>query len=293
MIALFDIGGTSVKYGVADEKDEKFRLSGSSETASDAKELKGPGIREKVTGLVEELKRKYEISGISVSTAGMVDEEKGTILYANENIPEYTGLDWKNYMEQRFGVRCEVENDVNAAALGEYAYGAGAGCRSMLMLTIGTGIGGAVILDSKILHGHSHSAGEIGYMRMEGSTFQELASTTALVKRAGELLNEKDLNGRMIFERAKAGDQACSRAIGEICRIIADGVFNCVCLLNPEIVILGGGIMGQKEYLRPVMDRYLDNAMTEETRKNTRVEFAALNNQAGLAGAYYHFITKQ
>lgn len=99
----------------------------------------------------------------------MVDEEQGRILYANENIPDYSGLEWKKHMEARFKVPCQVENDVNAAALGEYAYGAGAGCESLLMLTVGTGIGGAIIQDGRILRGHSHSAGEIGYMRMKGA----------------------------------------------------------------------------------------------------------------------------
>lgn len=293
MIALFDIGGTSIKYGVAGESRKGFALLESGETASNARKLKGPGIEEKVVRLAEILGKKHPLTGISISTAGMVDEEQGRILYANENIPDYSGLEWKKHMEARFKVPCQVENDVNAAALGEYAYGAGAGCESLLMLTVGTGIGGAIIQDGRILRGHSHSAGEIGYMRMKGSTFQELASTTALVRRAGFLLDEKDLNGKVIFERAKEGEANCVQAIQEICQILAEGIFNCVCLLNPEVVLLGGGIMEQKEYLRPVMDRCLREVMTKEAYENTRLEFASLKNQAGLAGAYYHFLTKQ
>ena len=151
MIALFDIGGTSIKYGVADENREGFFLVGSGETDSNAKKIKGQGIEKKVIQLTEKMAGQYAISGISISTAGMVDAAKGRIVYAHENIPEYTGLDWKTDIQTYLHLPCEVENDVNAAALGEYVYGAGAGSRSMLMMTIGTGIGGAIIQDGRIL----------------------------------------------------------------------------------------------------------------------------------------------
>lgn len=292
MIALFDIGGTSIKYGVADENREGFFLVGSGETDSNAKKIKGQGIEKKVIQLTEKMAGQYAISGISISTAGMVDAAKGRIVYANENIPEYTGLDWKTDIQTYLHLPCEVENDVNAAALGEYVYGAGAGSRSMLMMTIGTGIGGAIIQDGRILRGHTNSAGEIGYMYMDGKAFQDIASTTALVQTAQKLIGEKELNGRIIFKRAMEGDKICAAAIEDICRKIAAGIFNCVCLLNPEVVLLGGGIMEQKEYLRPILDKCLRDIMTEETYKHMHLEFAALKNQAGLAGAYYHFLIK-
>lgn len=293
MIALFDIGGTSIKYGLADENRSGFALVEAGETDSNAKEIKGLGIQEKVIRLTEKMAEKYLLTGVSISTAGMVDEKMGCILYANENIPEYTGVDWKKKFDVHFQLPCEVENDVNAAALGEYAYGAGAGYESLLMMTIGTGIGGAIIQEGRIIRGHSHSAGEIGYMYMDGMAFQDIASTTALVRKVEKMLGEKDLNGRMIFQRAQNGDRICATAIEEICRKIATGIFNCVCLLNPEAVILGGGIMEQKEYLEPILDKCLREIMTEETYRHMRLEFAVLKNQAGLAGAYYHFLMRK
>lgn len=293
MIMLFDIGGTSIKYGIAEENADRFSLIDSGETASNAKKLKGHGIESKITEIIEKKSKLYSLSGISISTAGMVDEKEGCILYANENIPEYKGMNWKKDIEHRFQMRCEVENDVNAAALGEYAYGAGMGCHSLLMMTIGTGIGGAIIQNGQIIRGHSHSAGEIGYMRIGENAFQDIASTTALVKRAESLLNEHNLNGRIIFQRAICGNSSCIKAIYEICKIIAVGIFNCVCLLNPEMVLLGGGIMEQKEYLYPVIDKSLRDVMTEEAYLHTRFGFAKLKNHAGLAGAYYRFISEK
>ena len=289
MIALFDIGGTSIKYGVADENREGFFLVGSGETDSNAKKIKGQGIEKKVIQLTEKMAGQYAISGISISTAGMVDAAKGRIVYANENIPEYTGLDWKTDIQTYLHLPCEVENDVNAAALGEYVYGAGAGSRSMLMMTIGTGIGGAIIQDGRILRGHTNSAGEIGYMYMDGKAFQDIASTTALVQTAQKLIGEKELNGRIIFKRAMEGDKICAAAIEDICRKISAGIFNCVCLLNPEVVLLGGGIMEQREHLYPRIRERMDGYLLPFIAARTRLAMAQLGNRAGMLGAFYHF----
>ena len=283
-----DIGGTTIKYGIINEA-ERFRYRDERPTEA---HLGGSHIMKKVIELIRGLMKECSSEGICVSTAGMVDCKTGIITYAAPLIPEYTGTPVKEILENTFAVPCEVENDVNAAALGEYVYGAGAGSRSMLMMTIGTGIGGAIIQDGRILRGHTNSAGEIGYMYMDGKAFQDIASTTALVQTAQKLIGEKELNGRIIFKRAMEGDKICAAAIEDICRKIAAGIFNCVCLLNPEVVLLGGGIMEQKEYLRPILDKCLRDIMTEETYKHMHLEFAALKNQAGLAGAYYHFLIK-
>lgn len=294
MIAVFDIGGTSIKYGLVDElkTDEngcELVIKNANETETNAKSIGGMGILNKLKQLTHEIIDREELTGIAISTAGMVDEKTGIIIYANENIPEYTGIRLKEELEKEFAVRCEVENDVNAAALGEYYYGAGRGHKSLLMLTIGTGIGGAIILDGRVLHGHSHSAGEVGYMLVDGEEFQNLASTKALVKRAEKLTGKSELNGRLIFEAAKTGDILCTQAIEEMCSILAKGIANCTYIINPEMLVLGGGIMSQEEFIRPILDKYLRNNMRNTVYKNTTVAFAKLKNQAGMIGAYCNF----
>lgn len=306
MIAAIDIGGTSIKYGMLLETEEKPRFLIKGETASNAKLLGGPGIRRRVIGLIEQMIKEapqeeekgsgevvppeaLSLKGIAISTAGMVDAREGRILYANENIPNYIGQSWKADMEEYFQVPCSAENDVNAAALGELAYGAGLGCDSMLMLTVGTGIGGAVILDRKIYRGFSQSAGEVGYMLVDGEPFQDIASTTALVRMAERLTGEKGLNGRVIFARAMEGDPHCRQAIEKQCEILAKGISNAVCVLNPERVVLGGGIMEQSAYLRPILEKYLEKYMNEAMFRSLQLAFARLGNDAGMAGAYYYF----
>lgn len=262
------------------------------EVSSDARVLKGPGILHRVESLIAKAMRQ-DIKGIAISTAGMVDAEKGCIQYANDNIPEYTGLQFKQQLEARFHIPCWVENDVNAAALGEAVFGAGKGAAHVLMLTIGTGIGGAVVIDYTIYRGCSGSAGEIGYMWVKDHHFQDIASTTALVQHVEAQTKEADLNGKIICTRAKRGDAVCMQAIRELCSHIAIGVSSCACLMNPQIVILGGGIMTQKELFAPLMETYLKQYMNEEIYAHTQLAFAQLGNRAGMVGACAYWMKQE
>ena len=165
-----DIGGTEIKYGVLDE-NELFLTKDKMPTEA----FKGgPSLLEKAVGIVREYLKLWRGDGICVSTAGMVDVEKGEIFYSAPLITDYAGTKIKARMESEFGLPCEVENDVNCAGLSEAVSGAAAGSRSALCLTVGTGIGGCIIIDGNVYHGFSNSACEVGYMHMEGSDFQTL-----------------------------------------------------------------------------------------------------------------------
>lgn len=292
MLITFDIGGTSIKYGIFTLRKGQPVFVMQNEISSDARVLKGPGILQRVETLIAKAMQQQDIEGIAISTAGMVDAEKGCIQYANDNIPEYTGLAFKQLLEARFHMPCWVENDVNAAAL-ETVFGAGRGAAHALMLTIGTGIGGAVVIDHTIYHGYSGSAGEIGYMWVKDRHFQDIASTTALIQHVEAKTQEADLNGKIICARAKRGDAVCMQAIKELCSHIAIGVSSCACLMNPQIIILGGGIMTQKELFAPLMEAYLKQYMNEEIYAHTQLAFAQLGNRAGMAGACAYWMIKE
>lgn len=293
MLITFDIGGTSIKYGIFTLRKGQPAFVMQNEISSDARVLKGPGILQRVETLIAKAMQQQDIEGIAISTAGMVDAEKGCIQYANDNIPEYTGLAFKQLLEARFHMPCWVENDVNAAAFGETVFGAGRGAAHALMLTIGTGIGGAVVIDHTIYHGYSGSAGEIGYMWVKDRHFQDIASTTALIQHVEAKTQEADLNGKIICARAKRGDAVCMQAIKELCSHIAIGVSSCACLMNPQIIILGGGIMTQKELFAPLMEAYLKQYMNEEIYAHTQLAFAQLGNRAGMAGACAYWMIKE
>ena len=144
-----DIGGTEIKYGIMDEKEMFLAKDRTPTEASKG----GPCLLEKVVGIVRDYLKVWKADGICVSTAGMVDVEKGEIFYAAPLIPDYAGTAIKARMEAEFGIPCEVENDVNCAGLAEARSGAAAGSRSALCQTVGTGIGGCILNDCRVFHG--------------------------------------------------------------------------------------------------------------------------------------------
>ena len=302
-----DIGGTKTKYALLGEKgeilstyekDTEAQRGGSfilenvkGEIRRVLEELKG----ELTEGTQEEKKAESLLAGICISTAGMVDEIKGEIIHAGPQIPEYKGCKWKEEIEHRFSIPCEVENDVKCAGLGEYTFGSGKGTSSMLCLTIGTGIGGSFILNGEVYHGTSHSAMEIGYMQIPGGMFQRMASTSALVKRVASRKGEPEelWNGKRIFEEVAKEDKICLEELDRLCDALSIGLSNLCYAFNPECIVLGGGIMEQKDILLPKIWGHLQEHLVPIVAENTRLLAASLGNRAGLLGAYVHFQNRQ
>ena len=291
-----DIGGTSIKYGVLSEKGEIFIDGTISTKVTEKENFILSDVKKLVRNILDEYK-KYEIKGICVSTAGVVNPEKGKIVFAGPTIPKYTGTEIKKELEKEFSLPCEVENDVNCAGLGEYWKGAGKGSKSMVCLTIGTGIGGSVILDGKLLNGIGYTVGEIGYMDVNGNHIQNIASSRYLVEKVQKEKREKEgitdaITGVDIFELAKKGDEICVTAINEIISNLSVGIRNIMYLLNPEVIVIGGGITAQKEYLEEKIRKEVNDGMISDMFRKTRIELAQQGNQAGLLGALYNFLNK-
>ena len=291
-----DIGGTSIKYGVLSEKGEIFIDGTVSTKVTEKENFILSDVKKLVRNILDEYKN-YEIKGICISTAGVVNPEKGEIAYAGPTIPKYTGTKIKEELEKEFSIPCEVENDVNCAGLGEYWRGAGKGSKSMVCLTIGTGIGGSVILDGKLLNGIGYTAGEIGYMDVNGSYIQNIASSKYLVEKVQKEKVKREgitdtITGVDIFELAKRGDEICIAGINEIISNLAVGVRNIIYLLNPEVIVIGGGITAQKEYLEEKIRKEVNDGMISDMFRKTRIELAQQGNQAGLLGALYNFLNK-
>lgn len=290
-----DIGGTAIKYGVLRE-DGSLVLR--RETPTHAAARRGPGIVSCVERCITELLQEYPAEGICISTAGMVNPERGEIFYSAPLIPDWAGTRLKAILETKFHLPCEVENDVNCAGLAESRSGAGKGKQFCLCLTVGTGIGGCLVMDGKVYHGAADSALEVGYLKLPGGDFQDLASTKSLVEKVERIQREKqlpsgNLNGKIIFDRAKDGDETCIRAINEMTDTLGMGIANLCYVLNPDAVILGGGIMAQEAYLKPRIEAALKRYLLPTVAANTALLFAAYRNEAGMLGAFYHFIDKQ
>lgn len=286
-----DIGGTSIKHSIIDDTGS-FITKG--QVATDAQKG-GTIVLDKLRQIIKDYTANNKITGISISTAGIIDPDKGEVIYASDRLPDYTGTKIKEILEKEFGITTEVENDVNCAGLSESFVGAGKGAKICVCLTIGTGIGGCIIIDNSIFHGFSYSACEVGYVNINGEDLQDVASTNTLVEKVARRKNISldELNGKKIFESAKQGDKDCVEEIDTMINNLAIGIANIVYVINPEVVILGGGIMAQGKYMQDKFNQALkEKIMVESIYKNTKIAFAQNGNDAGMLGAFYNFIER-
>ena len=287
---VIDIGGTQIKYGVISEMRE-FLLQ---------KEVKtrayngGSYVMEKVELLISEVQKQYTLDGVCISTAGMVDEVEGTILFANTNIPGYTGMEIKKRIEDKFHLVCEVENDVACAGLCEVYYGVAKGSKSCVCITVGTGIGGCIILNGQVYHGYSNAAGSVGYLPLFSTTLEAEASMRALENRINKNeISKEGLSGKEIFLKAKNNDRRCQNEIAYMCDRLGYGIACICCILNPEVVVIGGGVAAQGKEFQMLVKTALKKYLEPEIEKNTRLELAEYRNCAGMLGAFQHYCMRQ
>ncbi|OLU36259.1 ROK family protein [Ileibacterium valens] len=286
-----DIGGTAIKYGVITNQDEVLLQK---ETPTNAKILGGKGLAQKVHDLCKQLIQEFpNVEGIAISTAGVVDTEKTEIIHASNAIPGYIGVNYREELAD-LNLPVEVENDVNSAGLSEYVSGSAKGTKSALILTIGTGIGGCFIEEGRLSHGNTYSACEVGYIPIDGVAFQDQAATSALVRSVAMLKDEPECewNGRRIFECAENGDEVCEAEIEKLARRIGKGIASLCFILNPQVVVLGGGIMARQDILRPWIEAGFVSNSIPLIAKNTEIRFASHQNAAGMKGALVHFLQK-
>ncbi len=285
-----DIGGTAIKYGIVQSDGTVVKAQ---ETPTEAHQG-GKALARKVCQLAQACKEACpEVKGVAISSAGIVDTQKASILYASAAIPGYAGINFREELAD-LDLPIEVENDVNCAGLSEYTSGSAKGSQTALVLTIGTGIGGCFIDQGRLHHGHTYSACEVGYMPLLGEPFQNLAAASAMVANVAKRKNEpvEMWNGRKIFELAKANDTICQEEIERMCTYLGQGIAAICYILNPEVVVLGGGIMAQDKVLRPLIEESFTNASIPLISDATRIEFASHQNAAGMKGALVHFLSE-
>ncbi|UJL45776.1 ROK family protein [Virgibacillus sp. NKC19-16] len=287
----FDIGGTLLKYGVLNETGGIIEKN---EMVTEA-HLGGIEVLKKVKHIGDGLMKSYNISGICISTAGQVDSKNGEILYASSLVPHYTGMHIKKELEAYFSLPVAVENDVNCVGIAESWIGKGKDAKSLFCLTIGTGIGGSYIIDNKLHTGHSFSGGEIGYIPIEGSQLEELASTRTLVRNVASEkgIEENKITGKEIFELALKGDDICIQEIERLVYYLSKGIATIAYMMNPEMIVIGGGITNQKDYLYPLIMEQLEKDIIPSLLRKTKIEIADHLNDAGMIGALRHFLIQE
>jgi glucokinase len=303
-----DVGGTTMKAAVVDDQGHAFphvSLPTEPERGQDVGlETMCQTIRKAVTAAGLTLD---DIAAIGVATPGTMDLKTGYILDP-PNLKPWRNVPVRDHIAHVFGKPTAFQNDANAAAMGEYWTGAGAGVRSLVMFTLGTGVGGGIIVNGEVLEGeHSHGA-ELGHMKIEMShprlcgcgkrgCLEAYASATAVVKRTEEALadvpspklhqlrQEKKLTARAIFDAAKEGDPLAVRIVDETAAILALGAANLMHIINPEMVVFAGGMVEAGDWFLQQIRRHVPNFAFPVPAERTQIRFAQLGSDAGFIGA--------
>ncbi len=297
MILCIDIGGTAVKLALMDDEGN---LSDRCETSVSFDNYETP-VLATVLQAAEEMLSAAKAAGIGISTAGLIDTNTGTVLQAN--IPGYSGTELKREFEEAFGIPVWVLNDANAATLGECFTGRAKGLQHVMMLTLGTGVGGGLVLNGHAYQGAQGIAAELGHFPLYNGglrcgcgklgCFEAYASTGALVRRLQAATGEDELNGRIIFARAESGEQVICDELSNWIGDIAAGIVGLVHIFNPEMVLIGGGVSVQEKLLMaPLRKRVLEQVMPGFAY-GLRIERATLGNDAGLIGAGRYWMAQQ
>jgi glucokinase len=299
-----DIGGTKIAGALVSESGEIFR------------ELKVPtpasnpdAIADAVISLVEELGKGEQVLAVGVAAAGFIDADRANIVYA-------PNLSWRNEpfkakLASRLNVPVFIENDANAAGWAEYRFGAGVGVKHMVMLTIGTGVGGAIIVDGHMLRGGFGIAAELGHMNVvpdgelcgcgQKGCLESYGSGTALLNaakrlaasgeargsRLAELQEEVGvLTGAEVYRAILERDPGALGLLNDLGRALGRAVASICAVLDPELVVIGGGVSAAGDLLlEPIRQAYLEHLPARGFRPELRIEAAQLVNDAGVVGA--------
>ncbi|MBL4937147.1 ROK family protein [Clostridium sp. YIM B02515] len=299
-VLCFDIGGTFIKYGVVTEGG---RILYKDKTATPRAKCR-INIPIKLSEITNVLKDKFNLEFVGICTAGQVDIDKGEVIAGGVNFEDYSGAKLSEDIYKSTGLKAFVENDVNAAALGELWMGGGKEIDSFVCITLGTGIGGAIVIDRKLYRGFGGYAGEVGHMtiNLKGEEcncgfigcFERYASTSALVKKyieaSGVSNSQKEelkTNGEEVMKKVKEGDAAACTVYREYLAALVAGLVNLTHILDPGCILIGGGISAQGDLFFEEVNRLFQEKVMKPYGSYTRIIKADLDNDAGLLGAAY------
>jgi glucokinase len=299
-----DLGGTNLRAGLVD-RDGRVHHKLSIRTDYNANPQT---ISDQIFKLIHDVIHVSQveisdIAGIGLGSPGLIDKRGETIIFS-PNLPQWRNIPIKHLIAKRFVVPCVLENDANAAAWGEKWIGAAKEASSMVMMTIGTGIGGGIIIENKLWRGANNVAAEIGHMiiKIDGpkcncgnnGCIEAYASATAMVRRFKELLssgmssllkNSEEITAKMINDAATQGDKASLDIIKETGQYLGIAIVNIMHILNPEVIVLTGGMTGSGKLLMEPIQQVVKQKAFEASYKDTRIVFSQLGNDAGIIGA--------
>lgn len=301
-----DLGGTNIAVGVVNERHEIVSHTSVPTLAHRSPETVIADMGDAVRAALDQAGiTAADCASIGVGSPGTCDSDRGVVVRAY-NLGWYE-VPVCQMLTERFGIPARLSNDANCAALAEYVAGAGAGCRNMVLITLGTGVGGGIIIDGKIYAGMRSAGAELGHtvLVLDGEPctcgrrgcWEAYASATALIRQTGQAalahpesllasIPAQDINGRTAFDAAEQGDAAARAVVARYCEYVAAGLTDLVNALAPERILLGGGISRQGEsLLGPVREYVAAHCFGQRQGAIPVIAEAKLGNEAGIIGA--------
>ena len=298
-----DVGGTSVKYALIDNEGV-FHFQGKLPSKADisAEAVIGQLVTACKETMASAQQLGVTIEGIGIGTPGIVDETNRIVLGGAENIKGWENLNLADRIEAETHLPVQMGNDANLMGLGETMYGAGQGARNVVFLTVGTGIGGAVVIDGKLFNGFANRGTELGHVPLIANgepcacgsigCLEHYASTSALVRRfnkraaeAGRSFSGEEINGELIVRLYKEGDKLATECLDEHCDFLGHGIAGFINIFSPQRIVIGGGLSEAGDfYIQKVSERAHRYVMAD-CAVNTRIMAASLGNKAGSIGA--------
>jgi len=302
-----DLGGSKILSVIADGDGRRLGEDRRSTSAEEGPEL----VLERIVGSLENALAKAglqrgDLTAVGICSPGPCDIDAGVISSA-PNLPGWRDVPICRYLEERLGVPTRLENDANAAALGEHVYGAGRGCRHLIYMTVSTGIGGGLIIDGRLYRGATGVAGELGHMVIDPDgplcgcgnrgCLEALASGTAIAARGEELVaqggsallaklaqEQGKLTAETVARAADQGDIACQGIIRRAAYYLGVGLASYVNIFNPEVIILGGGLTKEGELLLGPARAEMEARAMSEALKAVQLKLAELGDYVGVMG---------
>lgn len=284
-----DIGGTKIAAGLVSQSGELVHRIEVPTNAQDPE-----AIVESVVSLVEELGADGVVPVVGVAAAAFLNRSRDTVFFA-------PNIAWSDYplrdvLENKIGRSVRLENDANAAGWAEFQFGAAREATSMLMLTMGTGVGGAVVDEGRLLTGGFGMAGELGHIIIEPGgrlcgcgnrgCLEQYASGTALMREARELFGDDSLTAEGMTALLKDNDPRALSVVHTVCEAMGRGITSLVAVTDPEIVVIGGGVaVGGGLITDPITASFATHYGADTRRPVPKIVVATMGNTAGVIGA--------
>lgn len=303
-----DLGGTSVKMALLDTDGNIKKQWSIPTNVTDS----GSHILNEIVNSIKKFCSENnlhldDIKGIGMGSPGKVNVNRGTVVGAF-NLGWKNEVNVKDFFEKKLKKPFFIENDANLAALGEMWKGAGFNSQNIVLVTLGTGVGGGIIINGNLVHGNSGSAGEIGHMYVGDDTYlcscgnygclETVASATGILNLARDISKNESKNSdtkdritqnscsvKEIFEIAKNGDELAILIVKKFGEYLGKSLSQLGNALNPDFIILGGGVSNAGDYLLGIVDKEFKKHVFPGIKENTKIVLATLGNDAGIIGA--------